>query len=142
AGKRDPFPRNQIPVALYDPVAQKLFADTRVFPQQTVNSLTENLRYTTHSAIVADQGDVKVDWKPTERDYFTTRFSDGAQDSRGYNSYLLAFPALRTAPLQHGVLNWTRTMSAHLVNEARFGLNHNSLISGNSDNGLGDYAQQ
>jgi hypothetical protein len=142
AGNRAPFPRNQIPISLYDPVATKLFADTRVFPQQTVNSLTDNLRYTTHSAIVADQGDVKLDWKPTERDYVTTRFSYGAQDSRGYNSYLLAFPPFRNVPLEYGVLNWTRTVSPRLVNEARFGLNHNSLISGNSDNGLGDYAQQ
>ena len=142
AGKRDPFPRNQIPVSLYDPAARKLFADTRVFPQQSVNSLTENLRYTTHSKINSDQGDVKVDWKPAERDYITARFSEGAQDSAGFNSYLLAFPAFRTAPLQHGVLNWTRTINARLVNEARFGVNHNSLVSGNSDNGLGDYAQE
>jgi carboxypeptidase family protein/TonB-dependent receptor-like protein len=65
AGKRDPFPRNQIPLDLYDPVARKLFSDTRVFPQQTVNSLTENLRYSTHSAIHSDQGDAKLDWKPS-----------------------------------------------------------------------------
>jgi hypothetical protein len=141
-GKRSPFARNQIPVSLYDPVARKLFADTRVFPQQTVNSLTDNLRYTTHSAIVADQGDIKMDWRPSERDYVTARFSDGAQDSRGYNSYLLAFPPFSNVPLQHGVLNWTRTISARLVNEARIGVNHNSIVSGNSDNGIGDYAQQ
>ena len=141
AGKRDPFPRNQIPLSLYDPVARKLFADTRIFPQQQVNSLIDNLRYATHSKVSADQGDVKLDWKPSERDYFTARFSDGSQDSRGFNSYVLAFPAFRNAPLQHGVLNWTRTVNARLVNEARFGVNHNSLLSGNSDNGLGDYAQ-
>ena len=141
-GKRTPFTRNQIPLSLYDPVARKLFADTRVFPQQTVNSLTENLVYATSSKISSDQGDLKLDWKPKERDYFTARYSGGSQDARGFNSYLLAFPAFRNAPLDHGVLNWTRTMGPRLVNEARFGINHNTLLSGYSDNGIGNYAQQ
>jgi hypothetical protein len=141
-GKRAPFPRDQIPLSMYDPVALKLFADTRVFPRQTVNSQTENLRYTTHSKVSADQGDVKLDWKPAQRDYFTGRYSRGAQDAAGFNSFLLAFPAFRNVPLQHGVINWTRTVSPRVVNEARFGLNHNNISSGFSDNGIGDYAQQ
>ena len=110
-GKRTAFTRNQIPLSLFDPVARKLFSDTRVFPQQTVNSVTDNLVYATHSTIVSDQGDVKLDYKPKERDYFTARYSQGNQDSVGYNSYLLAFPPFRSVPMKHGVLNWTRTIS-------------------------------
>jgi hypothetical protein len=141
AGKRDPFPRNQIPLSLYDPVALKLFSDTRVFPQQTVSGVTENLRYATRSKVNSDQGDAKVDWKPKDRDYFTARYSTGNQASDGFNTYLLAFPAFRRAPLQHGVLNWTRTISPSLVNEVRAGVNHNNLESGFSNNGIGDYAR-
>ena len=129
-------------MSLFDPVARKLFSDTRVFPQQTVNSLTDNLVYATHSNIVSDQGDVKLDYKPTDRDYFTARYSQGAQDSQSYNSYLLAFPPFRSVPMQHGVLNWTHTIGPHLVNEVRAGVNHSTIVSGNSDNGLGNYAQQ
>ena len=81
AGRRQPFTRNQIPVDRYDPVARKLFADTRVFPQQTLNTTIDNLRYTTHSATASDQGDIKVDWKPAERDYITVRYSQGEQHS-------------------------------------------------------------
>ena len=141
-GKRAPFTRNQIPVSMYDPVARKLFADSRIFPQQTVNSLTDNLVYATRSATVSDQGDIKLDYKPTEQDYFTARYTQGGQDSRGYNTYVLAFPAFRTVPMEHGVLNWTRTISPRLINEVRFGINRSSITSGNSDNGLGNYAQQ
>jgi hypothetical protein len=141
-GKRAPFTKNQIPVSMYDPVARKLFSDTRVFPQQTVNSLLNNLTYATHSDIVSDQGDIKIDYRSGERDYFTGRYSKGNQDSRGYNTYVLAFPPFRSVPMQHGVLNWTRTISPRLVNEVRFGINRNSITSGNSDNGLGNYAQQ
>ena len=140
-GRRSPFPRNQIPQDRYDPVAKKLFADTRVFPRQTSESLIDNLRYTTHSTVSSDQGDIKVDWKPTESDYMTVRFSMGEQNSQGYNSYLLAFPAFRTAPVKHGVINWTKTFGPRLVNELRTGMNHNNLTNGTTDNGLGDYAQ-
>lgn len=137
-GNRSPFPGNQIPVSMYDPVAKKLFADTRVFPKQTVDSLLDNLQYATHSAVSSDQGDVKLDWRPTEKDYFTARFSEGSQDSQKFNTYVLAFPGFRNSPIQHGVVNWTRTVSARVVNEARVGVNHTSVLSGNSDNGLGD----
>ena len=142
AGQRTAFTRNQIPLSLFDPVARKLFSDTRVFPQQTVGGLTENLVYATHSYINSDQGDVKLDYKPADRDYFTARYSQSAQDSQGFNSYLLSFPPFRSVPLKHGVLNWTRTISPRLVNEARAGVNHSTIVSGNSDNGLGNYAQQ
>jgi hypothetical protein len=141
-GKREPFARNQIPLSLYDPVARKLFSDTRVFPQQTVEGVTENLRYATRSGVRSNQGDIKIDWRPGDRDYYTARYSQGAQDADGFNSYLLAFPAYRRAPVQHGVINWTRTVSPRVVNEARIGVNHNRLDSGYTDNGIGNYAEE
>ena len=141
-GRRQPFAGNLIPVDRYDPAARKLFADTRVFPRQTVDSLLDNLRYTTRSRTSSDQGDAKVDWKGSEKDYVTVRYSQGRQNTDGYNSYVLAFPAFRTAPVQHGVINWTRTISPSMVNEIRTGVNHNNLTNGNSSNGLGNYAQE
>ena len=141
-GKRQAFTRNQIPLSMFDPVATNLFKDTRVFPQQNVGGVINNLVYATHSTINSDQGDVKLDYKPTASDYFTVRYTRGAQESVGYNTYLLAFPPFRSVPMQHGVVNWTRTISPSLVNEARAGVNHSTITSGNSDNGLGDYAQQ
>ncbi len=146
-GKRAAFTRNQIPVSLFDPVARKLFADTRIFPQQTVNSVLDNLVYATHSADRSPiSGDMKIDYKPKERVtlFHTPASTRGNQDSQGYNSYLLALPAraFRSVPMKHGVANWTRTISPRLVNEARIGVNHSTITSGNSDNGLGNYAQQ
>ena len=141
-GRRAPFAGNQIPLDLYDPAARKLFADTRVFPRQSVDSLLDNLRYSTRSRTSSDQGDIKLDWKRSDRDYATIRYSQGRQNTQGFNSYVLAFPAFRTAPVQHGVINWTRTISPSMVNEFRTGVNHNNLTNGNSDNGLGNYAEE
>jgi len=87
-------------------VAKKLFADTRVFPKQTGDSLIDNLRYSTHSAVHSDQREIKVDWKARRARLLHRAVFAGSQDSQGYNSYLLAFPAFRTAPVQHGVINW------------------------------------
>ncbi len=141
-GQRTAFAKDQIPLSMFDPVATKLFSETRIFPQQTATGVLNNLVYATHSDIVSDQGDIKIDYRPKERDYFTVRYSKGDQNSQGFNSYVLAFPPFRSVPMQQGVLNWTRTISPRLVNEARFGINRNSITSGNSDNGLGNYAQQ
>ncbi|MFN7921422.1 MAG: carboxypeptidase regulatory-like domain-containing protein [Bryobacteraceae bacterium] len=140
-GARAPFAGNQIPMSMFDPAVVKLFSDTRVFLPQTASGAANNLIYATHSKTMADQSDVKVDWRPNQQDYLTARFSAGSQDFRGANTFILLFPPFRTAPFQHGVVNWTRSFGPHLVNEARLGVNHNSLQNGTLDNGLGDYAQ-
>ncbi len=140
-GSRSPFPNDQIPLSLFDPAVLKLFSDTRVFLPQSATGASNNLTYATHSKVNADQGDMKLDWRPNQKDYLTARFSAGAQDSRGFNTFILLFPPFRTAPFQNGVINWTRTFGPHVVNEARLGVNHNSLQNGTQDNGLGDYAQ-
>jgi hypothetical protein len=140
-GNRAPFPNDQIPLSLFDPAVVKLFSDTRVFLPQSGSGATNNLVYATHYRTTSDQGDFKVDWRPNQKDYMTFRFSAGAQDYRGFNTFILLFPPFRTAPFEHGVVNWTRTFSSRLVNEARLGVNRNSLQNGTLDNGLGDYAQ-
>jgi len=113
-----------------------------VFLPQSSSGAANNLVYATHSKVNSDQGDIKVDWRPNQKDYMTWRFSAGGQDSRGFDTFILLFPPFRTAPFQHGVVNWTRTFGPRLVNEARLGVNHNSLQNGTQDNGLGDYAQE
>ena len=140
-GVRAPFPNDQIPMSMFDPAVVKLFSDTRVFLPQSGTGATNNLVYSTHSKINANQADIKIDWRPNNKDYYTVRYSSGAQDSQGFNSFIMIFPPFRVAPFQHGVINWTRTIGPRLVNEARFGVNRNSLKNGTQDNGLGDYAQ-
>src|SRR5262249_26970651 len=46
------------------------------------------------------------------------------------------------APFQNGVINWTRTISPRLVNEARVGVNNLMLNNGGEDKGLGDVASK
>jgi hypothetical protein len=141
-GNRAPFPNNQIPSNLINPAAKALLSDTSLYPLPTNNNLINNYQYSTASYISSDQGDFKLDWRPTDHDYFSGRYSNGRQDRPGVNTFPLLYNSFNIAPFQNGVLNYTRTLSPNLVNELRFGVNNIMLDNGGADKGLGDIAQK
>jgi hypothetical protein len=128
AGNRAPFPNNHIPTSLFNPVIQKLFADQSVYPLPslaTQNVVTDtNYFYSSSSYLNSDQGDFKLDWKISSKDDFSGRYSNGRQDNPGVNTAPYLYNSFNIAPFQNGVINWTRTISPRLVNEARFGVNN------------------
>ena len=65
-----------------------------------------------------------------------------ARINPGLNTFPLLYNSFNTSPFQNGVINWTRTISPRLVNEARVGVNNVMLDNGGADKGLGDIAQQ
>jgi len=68
-GVRQPFQNNQIPMDLIDPVAKNLFADTNLYPLPINSGLRFNQINMASSYIKTDQGDLKLDYKPTDKDY-------------------------------------------------------------------------
>jgi hypothetical protein len=142
-GIRAPFANNMIPKNLLDPAAVKLLNDLTLDPAPTSNTFTQtNSRYTSASYINSDQGDIKVDWRPSEKDYFSVRYSHGRQDNPSVNTFPLLYNAFNTSPFQNGVIDWTRTFTPALVNELRVGVNNVMLDNGGADKGLGDIAQK
>ena len=140
-GLRDPFPGNIIPASLLSPAAVKLFTDPSLYPSpQFARFTTNNYYYSSSSFLHSDQGDLKLDWRPEESDYFTARISKGRQDNPTLNSFPLFYNGFNEAPTQNGVVNWTRTFSPHLVNEVRVGANNILQNNGGADKGLGDIA--
>ena len=131
---------NQIPLSLFSPAAKNLLSNTTLYPLPQNGSLLNNYTYSTSNQINSDQGDIKVDWRPNSKDYFSSRYSNGRQDQPTLNSFPLFYNTYNTSPFQNGVLNWTRTISPTLVNEARFGMNYIILNNGGADKGLGDIA--
>ena len=59
-GNRVPFPNNQIPLSLIDPVAKNLFSST-LYPAPTNSLLQNNQVNTSSSNQLGDQFDVKID---------------------------------------------------------------------------------
>jgi hypothetical protein len=84
----------------------------------------------------------KLDWKISQKDDFSGRYSNGRQDQPGINTAPFLYNSFNIAPFQNGVMNWTRTISPSVVNEARFGVNNILLNNGGEDKGFGDIAQK
>jgi Carboxypeptidase regulatory-like domain/TonB dependent receptor/TonB-dependent Receptor Plug Domain len=138
-GTRAPFAGNIIPTSLLSPAAFKLVNNLSLYPApQTTTVSTSNYSYAAASALNSDQGDFKLDWRPEEKDYFTSRYSKGRQDNPGINTMPLFYNSFNVSPFQNGVINWTRTFSPRVVNEFRFGVNNVLLYNGGADKGLGD----
>ena len=89
-----------------------------------------------------DQGDIKLDWRPEDKDYFSARYSHGRQDNPGVNSFPLLYNSFNTSPFQNGVINWTRTISPKLVNELRVGVNNVLLDNGGADKASATWRQR
>ncbi len=139
SGNRAAFVNNQIPLSLFSPAAKNILTSS-LYPQPNNASLLNNFVYSKSSQINSDQGDIKVDWRPNPKDYFSGRYSNGRQDQPNNNSFPLFYNTFNTSPFQNGVINWTRTISPTLVNEARAGVNYIILNNGGADKGLGDIA--
>ncbi len=131
---------NIIPQSLLSPAAVKLLNNTSLYPAPLNGNITNNYTYANASYINSDQGDVKLDWKPNDKDYFSFRYSHGRQDLPGVNSFPLFYNSFNMSPFQNGVINWTRTISPTLVNEVRVGVNNTLLVNGGQDKGLGNIA--
>ena len=142
SGNRAPFANNQIPLSTFSPAVKNLFSNTSYYPLPLTTALRFNQANSASSYVNSDQGDFKLDWKIDAKDDFSGRYSNGRQDNPGINSFPLVYNTFFIAPFQNGVINWTRTISPTLVNEARVGVNDIMNQNGGSDKGLGDIAQK
>jgi hypothetical protein len=123
AAVRTPFPNNQIPVAMMSPVAAALFASP-LYPTAINNSLTNNALQEKSTAFNSDQGDVKIDYKISDKHQLSGRFTRALQLDPSTNSQLLLGNGTVESPIWSAVGDWTWSISPNLVNDLRFGWNH------------------
>jgi hypothetical protein len=73
-----------------------------------------------------NQGDIKGDWAPTEKDRFFARYSQQHIEQPTVNSDVFQYSGNgnNLFPLQQGVLGYTRTINPRLVNDFRVGVNY------------------
>jgi hypothetical protein len=128
---RQPFPNNQIPAAMISPVAQALFASP-LYLTPSNSSLQNNASYITNSQQNVDQGDIKVDYKASDKDNISGRFTRAYQDNPSANAYELLGNGFSTTPIYNTVGDWTHSIGTNLVNDARFGWSHITLNNGTS----------
>ena len=130
AATRNPFPNNRIPTAMISPVANALFGSS-LYPGASNNGLQNNAVNVVTSAQNEVQGDLKVDFKATQKDNISYRFTRAYQNNPSSNSQVLLSNGYSTTPIYNTVGDWSRTIGNNLVNDARFGWSHVTLNSGN-----------
>jgi hypothetical protein len=139
APTRQPFANNVIPAAMISPVAANLFKSS-LYPTPINNELQHNAVNTTNSAFNVDQGDLKVDFKASQRDNISYRFTRAYQNNPSFNSQVLLSDGYSSTPIYNMVGDWTRTIGSNLVNDARVGWSHITLNSGNAwASGVGQF---
>jgi hypothetical protein len=153
AATRQPFAFNQIcgialtgpglpcPAAdsMISPVAKALFASS-LYPATVNNNLKNNAVNVVAKAFNVKQGDLKVDYRATDKDAISYRFTRSYQNNPSSNSQALFGIGYATTPIYNTVGDWTRVISPSLVNDARVGWSHVTFGSGTSwASGVGQF---
>lgn len=135
-----PFPGKQIPVSrITNPVARKLFSSPDLYPlpnQAGAGALGVSGNYAGVSANTTanHQGDVKIDYRLSDKDNLSGRWSIGRYDFRGSSQPLpIQMQSSQSGPTQSAVINWTRTISPAIVNEARVAFSRIVIIDDTID---------
>src|SRR5262249_50728760 len=88
----------------------------------TINNLNNSVQNFTHG----HQGDIRVDYAPTDKDRIFARYSQQHIDNPIVNTEVFQYSGSgsNVFPLQQAVLDYTRTISPTLVNDFRTGMNY------------------
>ena len=129
------------PSSMISPVAAALFASP-LYPKTINNQLTNNAIQLTSTQYNQDQGDAKVDYRISDKDQISGRFSRAFQIDPSTNSQPLFGNGQVTAPIWSIVGDWTRSISPTLANDMRFGWNHIILNTGTAwDPAVGKFGE-
>ena len=124
-----PIPNNNLAAAGYtiDTVTKNLFANTKLYPLPAINNLKgNNIVYNTGNDLNNNQGDLKIDYNLSQKDHIFGRWSQMDLPQPTFTSCVFCFNGAAEGsdePVRNAVVNWTHTLSANLLNEARFGFN-------------------
>jgi hypothetical protein len=138
-GQRQPFPNNIIPASRLNPVAEAIISNPAYYPLPTSPGLINNYLYASHTATNGDQGDLKIDYNLSEKDRIMGRYSESTLNNPSTNNFPLFYNSFANYPTHNGVLDWVRTVSPTLVNDARIGVNYVFINNGATGNGLTNF---
>ncbi len=123
---RTAFLNNQIPIGSMNSAARAIVTS----PFYPIGAVTNNInQFKTNSY----QGDLKIDFVPSEKDHVMGRYSQQFVTAPQSNSVQLLGEADRTFPLKNFVVDETHTFSASLLNDARLGFQYFPVTEGFSN---------
>lgn len=109
------------------PVAQALFAMTKYYPVPQVDTLnTNNYFYNSGNHLNNNQGDLRLDYLPSQKDRVFGRWSQMDLNQPTYTGCVFCNSGAAEGsdePVRNAALDWTHSFGANLLNEARVGFN-------------------
>lgn len=113
-------------IPINNPVAKYLIAHPQYYPLPNIapganSPVQNNFRGSSQNHVYNNQGDVKIDWTPTRIDRISGRYLQGESGDGTVNPLAVTFPGSSFYPTKGIALNWIRTISPAIVNEARAG---------------------
>ena len=140
AGSRAPFAGNIIPAGrVTNPAALKLFSSPDLYPLPNnagtgALAITNNYLSSQAQKVSNHQADAKVDFRLTDKDTLSGRWSIGRYDVLGSRA---ALPVIMTSgtngPTTSAVATWTRTYTPRLVNESRVSFSRTGVADNTVD---------
>ena len=126
--------RNLAGIANPNPAAVYLFAHPELYPLPNASAPSFNFVGSSSQATVNDQGDAKIDWKATNSDTLSGRFSLGREHS-GFSKVALPtdIPTNNNDPYTGFIVNWTHVLSSSIINEVRAGYGRTRYIQTPTD---------
>jgi hypothetical protein len=123
---RTPFLNNLIPVGRFNS-ASKAIINSSLFPGGPVANNVSQFRTNSY------QGDLKIDYVPSEKDRVMGRWSQQFVSAPRSNSIELLGNADRTFPLKSLVVDEVHNFSGYLLNDARVGFQYFPVTEGFSN---------
>jgi hypothetical protein len=123
---RTPFANNQIPVGRFSSAARSI-VNSPFYPSGAIANNVSQFKTNSY------QGDLKIDFVPSDKDHLMGRWSQQFVTAPRSNSILLLGDSDRTFPLKNFVVDETHTFSGSLVNDARVGFQYFPVTEGFSN---------
>jgi len=120
-------PAGFAPAFTINSVASALFGMKQYYPLPAVDTLLgNNLFYNSGNELNNNQYDVKIDYNATDKDHIFGRWSHMNLKQPATTGCVFCNSGAvegSDEPVRNMVVNWTHTISANLLSEARFGFN-------------------
>ena len=123
---RTAFANNQIAIGRFSNAAKNIINSPFYPKDQLANNISQ---FRTNSF----QGDLKIDYVPSDKDHVLGRWSQQFITAPNSNSIALLGDSARTFPLKNFVVDETHTFSTSLLNDARVGFAYFPVTEGFSN---------
>jgi hypothetical protein len=124
-----PIPNNNLAAAGLspDPVVTNLFGQTKYYPLPQTDTLAgNNLFFNSGNDLNNNQGDLKIDYAPSQKDHVFGRWSQMDLNQPVFTGCVFCNSGAAQGtdePVRNAVVDWTHAFSSRLLNEARVGFN-------------------